>query len=73
MLIQLIAVKSAIGSASRIVLEDHVESCLRNAAAISAPDQEWLGLKEALNYLKPLKFLEQWKEKQGKEKVSLII
>ncbi len=47
-LIQLAAVKSAIVKASRIVLEDHMESCLHNATEAGAPEQEWKNLKEAL-------------------------
>jgi DNA-binding FrmR family transcriptional regulator len=47
-LIQLAAVKSAITKTSRIVLEDHIESCLYNASQASAPEKEWESLKEAL-------------------------
>ena len=48
-LIQLAAVRSAITKASRIVLEDHMESCLYNAATeAGAPEEEWKSLKEAL-------------------------
>jgi DNA-binding FrmR family transcriptional regulator len=39
-LIQLAAVKSAITKTSRIVLEDHIESCLYNASQASAPEKE---------------------------------
>ena len=48
-LIQLAAVKSAITKASRLVLEDHMESCLNKATKASAPEKEWESLKEALN------------------------
>ena len=48
-LIQLAAVKSAIAGASRVVLEDHIESCLLDAAAVSTVGQEWQSLKEALD------------------------
>jgi DNA-binding FrmR family transcriptional regulator len=48
-LIQLAAVKSAVERASRVVLEDHLESCLRNAALDGRSDQEWQSLKEALD------------------------
>ena len=48
-LIQLTAVKSAISGASRIVLEDHIESCLLDATASSTVGQEWQSLKEALD------------------------
>ena len=47
-LIQLAAVKSAITKASRIILEDHMESCLYNATKADAPEEEWKSLKEAL-------------------------
>jgi DNA-binding FrmR family transcriptional regulator len=47
-LIQLAAVKSAITKASRLVLEDHMESCLFKATKVSAPEKEWESLKEAL-------------------------
>lgn len=48
-LIQLAAVKSALDQVSRIVLADHIESCLRGAAARGAADEEWERLKEALD------------------------
>lgn len=48
-LIQLAAVRAAIDRASRLVLEDHVESCLRGAASGGCPDDEWARLKEALD------------------------
>jgi len=48
-LIQLAAVRSAIDRASRIVLEDHIESCLRGAAANGMADEEWDRLKVALD------------------------
>jgi DNA-binding FrmR family transcriptional regulator len=47
-LIQLAAVKSAITQASKVVLEDHMESCLYKATKASAPEKEWESLKEAL-------------------------
>jgi len=47
-LIQLAAVRSAVTKASKIVLEDHMESCLYRASEASAPDKEWESLKEAL-------------------------
>jgi DNA-binding FrmR family transcriptional regulator len=47
-LIQLAAVKSAIAKASRLVLEDHMESCLYKATKANAPEKEWESLKEAL-------------------------
>jgi DNA-binding FrmR family transcriptional regulator len=48
-LIQLAAVRAAIDRASRLVLEDHVESCLRGAASNGMADDEWARLKEALD------------------------
>lgn len=48
-LIQLAAVRAAIDRASRLVLEDHIESCLRGAAANGVADEEWELLKEALD------------------------
>ena len=49
LLVQLAAVGSAVEQVSRIVLADHVESCLRGAAASGAADEEWTSLKEALD------------------------
>ncbi|MDP9411927.1 MAG: metal-sensing transcriptional repressor [Actinomycetota bacterium] len=48
-LIQLAAVRAAIDRASKLVLEDHVESCLRGAAGSGMADEEWSRLKEALD------------------------
>lgn len=48
-LIQLAAVRSSIDRAARIVLEDHIESCLRGAADSGTADEEWDRLKVALN------------------------
>jgi len=48
-LIQLAAVRAAIDRASRLVLEDHVESCLRGAADNGMADEEWERLKRALD------------------------
>jgi DNA-binding FrmR family transcriptional regulator len=48
-LIQLAAVRAAIDRATRIVLEDHVESCLRGAASNGVADEEWVRLKKALD------------------------
>ena len=48
-LIQLAAVRAAIDRASKLVLEDHVESCLRGAASNGLADEEWTRLKEALD------------------------
>ncbi len=48
-LIQLAAVRAAIDRASRLVLEDHLESCMRGANASGMPDDEWQQLKAALD------------------------
>ncbi len=48
-LIQLAAVRAAVEQASKVVLADHVESCLRGAAASGQADAEWESLKEALD------------------------
>lgn len=48
-LIQLAAVRSAIDRAAKLVLEDHIESCLRGAAGAGQADDEWARLKKALD------------------------
>jgi len=48
-LIQLAAVRAAIDRAAKLVLEDHVESCLRGAATNGLADEEWVRLKTALD------------------------
>jgi DNA-binding FrmR family transcriptional regulator len=48
-LIQLAAVKAAIQKTAQIVLEDHIESCLLQAASKGQADEEWASLKEALH------------------------
>jgi CsoR family transcriptional regulator, copper-sensing transcriptional repressor len=48
-LIQLAAVRASIDRAARIVLEDHIESCLRGAASNGMADEEWERLKAALD------------------------
>lgn len=48
-LIQLAAVRAAIDRTSRLVLEDHIEACLRDAAQTGTADAEWRLLKEALD------------------------
>jgi len=48
-LIQLGAVRGAIDRAAKLVLEDHVESCLRGAASNGLADEEWARLKVALD------------------------
>jgi DNA-binding FrmR family transcriptional regulator len=46
-LVQIAAVRSAVGQVGRVVLEDHVESCLLDAAADGTADEVWLDLKKA--------------------------
>jgi len=48
-LIQLAAVRAAIDRAAKLVLEDHLESCLRGAARNGDGDREWMRLKQALD------------------------
>ena len=50
-LIQIAAVRSAINKVGRLVLEDHLESCLFHpGASIPAEDNEvWLSIKEAFD------------------------
>ncbi|MBO0782766.1 MAG: metal-sensing transcriptional repressor [Ktedonobacteraceae bacterium] len=48
-LIQLSAVRAAIERAARLVLEDHLDSCLRHAQTGEMTDQEWDHLKRALD------------------------
>ena len=48
-LIQLAAIRAAVDRAARLVLEDHVESCLRGAATNGLADEEWNRLKRALD------------------------
>jgi CsoR family transcriptional regulator, copper-sensing transcriptional repressor len=48
-LIQLAAIKSAIQRTAQIVLEDHMESCLSEAAKKGETDLEWDSMKEALH------------------------
>jgi CsoR family transcriptional regulator, copper-sensing transcriptional repressor len=48
-LIQLAAVRAAIDRAAKLVLADHVESCLRGAAVNGMADEEWERLKKALD------------------------
>lgn len=48
-LIQLAAVKAAVKKTAQIVLEDHIESCLMQAASKGQTQEELNSLKEALN------------------------
>jgi DNA-binding FrmR family transcriptional regulator len=52
-LVQIAAVRSAVSQVGRVVLEDHVESCLLDAAEEGTADEVWLDLKKAFRvYLK---------------------
>ena len=48
-LIQLSAVRSAIDKVGRVVLEDHLESCLFHAGVLPEDNGIWAGVKEALD------------------------
>ena len=48
-LIQLSAVRSAIEKAGRVVLEDHLESCLFHVGVMPEESEVWSGIKEALD------------------------
>jgi len=48
-LIQLAAIKSAVQKTAQVVLEDHIESCLTEAATGGTIEEEWHNLKEALD------------------------
>ena len=48
-LIQLAAIKSAINQVARLVFEDHLNSCVRNAATSGDVDAELERLKTALS------------------------
>ncbi len=48
-LTQLAAVKGAVQKAAKVVLEDHIESCMGQAATKDNYDEEWQRLKEALD------------------------
>ena len=48
------AVHEAVDRAARLVLEDHVESCLRGAATNGTADDEWARLKGSAGQLHPL-------------------
>jgi DNA-binding FrmR family transcriptional regulator len=48
-LIQLSAVRSAVDKVGRVVLEDHLESCLFHAGVLPDDNEIWSGVKEALD------------------------
>jgi DNA-binding FrmR family transcriptional regulator len=48
-LIQISAVRSAIDKVGRVVLEDHLESCMFHAGVLPDDNEIWLDVKEALD------------------------
>jgi DNA-binding FrmR family transcriptional regulator len=48
-LVQIAAVRAALNRVGRIVLEDHFESCLLNAAQAENTDETWADLKKAFD------------------------
>jgi DNA-binding FrmR family transcriptional regulator len=48
-LIQLSAVRSAVDKVGRVVLEDHLESCLFHVGVVPEENEIWAGIKEALD------------------------
>ena len=51
LLIQIAAVRAALGKVGRIVLEDHLESCLSEAVKTGEIEPQFLELKDALSKL----------------------
>jgi len=50
-LLQIAAIRAALGKVSKIILEDHVESCLRQVATSGEAEQHFEELREALSKL----------------------
>ena len=48
-LVQISAVRSAVEKVGRVVLEDHLESCLFHAGVLPDENEIWAGVKEALD------------------------
>jgi DNA-binding FrmR family transcriptional regulator len=48
-LIQIAAVRSAVAKVGRVVLEDHLESCLFHTGVLPKENEIWAGVKEALD------------------------
>ena len=48
-LIQLAAVRAGVDKVARLVLEDHIANCLREAASNGTAEDEWDRLKDALD------------------------
>jgi DNA-binding FrmR family transcriptional regulator len=47
-LIQIAAVRAALDATARVVLSDHIESCVRDAAHNGDADRAWADLHQAL-------------------------
>jgi CsoR family transcriptional regulator, copper-sensing transcriptional repressor len=47
-LLQLAAVRAALDATAKVVLADHMESCVREAAQNGDADQAWVDLQQAL-------------------------
>jgi DNA-binding FrmR family transcriptional regulator len=50
-LLQVVAIRAALNKVARIVLEDHVETCLKEVATSGETEQHLEELKEALSKL----------------------
>ncbi len=48
-LIQISAVRSAMDRAGKVVLEDHLESCLFHTGVLPDDNEIWMGIKESLD------------------------
>lgn len=48
-LIQIAAVRSAVDKVGRVVLEDHLESCLFHTGILPQDNEIWASVKEALD------------------------
>ena len=48
-LIQISAVRSALDKVGRVVLEDHLESCLFHVGVVPEDNEIWASVKEALD------------------------
>ena len=48
-LVQIAAVRAAVNQVGRIVLEDHLESCLLDAAQAGEAGETWANLKKAFD------------------------
>jgi len=50
-LLQIVAIRAALHKVSKLIIEDHVETCLKEAAASGETEQYFEELKEALSKL----------------------